>query len=290
MASTEPHAAANVRPLAGLDDATLGMLDDLVVQSGWNQTRDDWGVFARHGSIGVIRDAADRIVASGAVLPMGAGLRGGSVAWISMILVAPAERGRGLGRAVFDHCLRTARAAGHVPMLDATPQGEPLYRQFGFQPLWSLTRWRRGPTTSSGRDLPDVRLDFEPFAALDAQALGFRRPGLLGELTARPGSRCVRAAAAVGVVRAGRIAHQIGPVLATDEASAAAVVRRVADSLPGPLMIDAPDDRAGFAQALAAAGFERQRTFVRMALAAPGQHLPRGETGLIYAIAGPEFA
>ena len=110
MASTEPAAAMQVRPLERLDDTTLAMLNDLVVQSGWNQTGDDWGVFARHGSIGVVRDADDRIVASGAVLPMGAALQGGSVAWISMILVAPAERGRGLGRAVFDHCLRSAQA------------------------------------------------------------------------------------------------------------------------------------------------------------------------------------
>ena len=72
--------------------------------------------------------------------------------------------------------------------------------------------------------------------------------------------------------------------------SAAALVGRVADSLAGPLMIDAPDDRAGLAQALVAAGFERQRTFTRMALARPGQRLPQGETALIHAIAGPEFA
>ena len=290
MASTEQRAAVHVQPLRGLDAAALPMLNDLVAQSGWNQTGDDWGVFARHGSIGVVRDADGRIVASGAVLPMGAALRGGSVAWISMILVTPALRGGGLGRAVFDRCLRTALDAGHVPMLDATPQGEPLYRQFGFQPLWSITRWRRGPAKVSARELPHDRVDFEPFAALDGQSLGFTRTGVLRELATRAGSRCVRTGAAVGVVREGRIAHQIGPVLATDTASAAAVVGRMADSLPGPLMIDAPDHGAAFAQALADAGFERQRTFVRMALVAPGQHLPRGDTSLIHAIAGPEFA
>jgi hypothetical protein len=191
---------------------------------------------------------------------------------------------------VFDHCLREARAAGHVPMLDATPQGAPLYRQFGFEPLWSLTRWRRAAVASATRELADERPEFDPLAALDAQALGFRRPGLLGELTARSGSRYVRAAAAFGVVRAGRIAHQIGPLLATDETSAAAVIGRIADSLPGPLMIDVPDERTGFADALVAAGFERQRRFTRMALAAPGQRLPQGESTLIHAIAGPEFA
>lgn len=288
MASIE--SAARVVPLERLDDAALAMLNELVVQSGWNQTGEDWGVFARHGHIGVIRDEAGRIVASGAVLPMGAALRGGSVAWISMILVHPSERGNGLGRAVFDHCLRVAREGGHVPMLDATPQGEPMYRKFGFVPLWGLARWRRDAAPAVAAPLPQDAPEIEPLAALDAQALGFRRTGLLGELAGRTDSRCVRGVAAIGIMRAGRIAHQIGPVLASDERNAAALVGRMADALSGPVMIDVPDARAELAAALTAAGFERQRTFTRMALVPPGQEAPQGDNALIHAIAGPEFA
>ncbi|RYY78756.1 MAG: GNAT family N-acetyltransferase, partial [Comamonadaceae bacterium] len=225
MASTEAAGDVQVQPLARLDRVALPMLDDLVVQSGWNQTADDWGVFARHGHIGVVRDASHRIVASGAVLPMGAALHGGSVAWISMILVSPGERGRGLGRAVFAHCLETAQAAGHVPMLDATPAGEPLYLQFGFAPLWAITRWRRpakqAVAAPAAHDPPALGVLID----LDAQALGFRRPGLLAELAGRADARCVRVDGAVGVVRCGRVAHQIGPVLATDDASACALVQ-----------------------------------------------------------------
>lgn len=290
MASTEPLAGVQVEPLGPLDGPTLAMLDELVVQSRWNQTGDDWGVFARHGAIRVVRDGAGHIVASGAVLPMGASTQGGSIAWISMILVTPSERGRGLGRAVFDDCLRTAQRAGHVPMLDATPQGEPLYRQFGFEPQWHLTRWRRGAVPATAAALSCGVKDLEGFAAKDAQALGFTRSGLLHELLSRPDSRCVRIAGAIGMVRQGRIAHQIGPVLSPDEASAVDVLRCIADACPGPLVIDASDERADFARALAAAGFERERTFTRMALANPGQTLPQGNTLLINAIAGPEFA
>jgi len=290
MASTDPSATVRVLPLERLDAAALAMLEELVVQSGWNQTVEDWSVFARHGHIGVIRDGAARILASGAVLPMGAALHGGSVAWISMILVHPSVRGNGMGRAVFDHCLRVAQEGGHVPMLDATPQGEPLYRQFGFAPLWRLARWRRGATPAAATPLPQDALDFESVAALDAQALGFCRPGLLGELATRAGSRCVRGLAAVGIVREGRIAHQIGPVLATDERHAAAVIGRLAESLSGPVMIDIPDARFELAASLTAAGFERQRTFTRMALVPPGRAAPQGENALIHAVAGPEFA
>jgi GNAT superfamily N-acetyltransferase len=266
------------------------MLEDLVVQSGWNQTVDDWRVFGRHGSVSVVRDAAGRIVASGAVLPMGAALQGGTVAWISMILVTPALRGQGLGRAVFEDSLRRAQALGHLPMLDATPQGEPLYRKFGFEPVWRLTRWRRGAVAHRTPAPPLEDADLGALAELDAQALGFRRAGLLGELAGRPDSRCVRHAAAIGVMRAGRIAHQIGPVLAPDESSAAGLLQRMADALEGPVMIDAADDSAGFGRALADLGFERQRTFTRMALVGPDHRLPEGDKRLIHAVAGPEFA
>ncbi|MEJ5992074.1 GNAT family N-acetyltransferase [Ramlibacter sp. PS3R-8] len=288
MAGTDPNGPVQLLEL--LDAGVLAMLEDLVVQSGWNQTGDDWRVFGRYGGISVVRDSGDRIVASGAMLPMGAALQGGTVAWISMILVTPARRGQGLGRAVFEDSLRRAQALGHLPMLDATPQGEPLYRKFGFEPVWRLTRWRRGAVAARAPAPGPEVADLAALAALDAQALGFRRAGLLGELAGRPDSRCVRHAAAIGVVRAGRIAHQIGPVLAADEAHAAELVERMASGVEGPMMIDAADDSAGFGLALAAMGFERQRTFTRMALVGPGQRLPQGDQRLIHAVAGPEFA
>ncbi|RYY75839.1 MAG: hypothetical protein EOO24_45570 [Comamonadaceae bacterium] len=125
---------------------------------------------------------------------------------------------------------------------------------------------------------------------MDAQALGFRRPGLLRELAGRADASIVRGPGAVGVVRAGRIAHQIGPVLGNDDASAVALIRDMAAGIAGPLMIDVPDDRDGVAAFLTGAGFERQRTFTRMALLAPGQQLPQGDSARIHAIAGPEFA
>jgi GNAT superfamily N-acetyltransferase len=288
MAGTE--AFSPVQVLERLDAHALAMLEDLVVQSGWNQTGNDWRVFGRHGTVSVVHDAAGRIVASGAVLPMGAALQGGTVAWISMILVTPALRGQGLGRAVFEDSLRRAQALGHLPMLDATPQGEPLYRKFGFEPVWRLTRWRRGAVAHRTPAPPFEDADLDSLAELDAQALGFRRPGLLGELAGRPDSRCVRHAAAIGVMRAGRIAHQIGPVLAPDESSAAGLLQRMAGALEGPVMIDAADDSTAFGRALADLGFERQRTFTRMALVGRGHRLPEGDKRLIHAVAGPEFA
>jgi GNAT superfamily N-acetyltransferase len=286
MASTEVPVHA-VRPLERLDAESLAMLDALVVASNWNQVADDWALFHAEGRIHVVRDEAGRIVASGAVLPMGAP---GQVAWISMILVLPALRGQGLGRAVFDQCLREVRAQGRVAMLDATPAGEALYRQFGFEALWRLTRWRREARVPAASALNDATPAIDTLAAPDAQALGFQRPGVLGQIARRPTTRCVRTGDALALVRAGRTAHQVGPLLSASEAAAAQVLTKAADSLPGAVYIDVPDDRPLLRATLQAAGFQPQRGFARMALAGPGQTPPAGQRAFLHAIAGPEFA
>jgi GNAT superfamily N-acetyltransferase len=296
--------AIKVETLASIDAAAAPMLEALVIASGWNQTARDWQLFERLGTIHVVRDDAGAIVASGAVLPMArAGTLGSphavgpDAAWISMILVAPAVRGLGLGRAVFARCLQQVNDAGRVAMLDATPQGEALYAQFGFAPLWRLTRWQRGAQqvplagALAAADKPAI----DSIAALDAQALGIARPAVLAELLGREDSGCVRSGLGFAIVRAGRVARQIGPMLATDERTAAGLLVRAAGESAEPLYIDVPDGRPLFAQALSTAGFTPQRGYARMAQLVRGDHgadraaPPLGQPAFIHAIAGPEF-
>jgi GNAT superfamily N-acetyltransferase len=299
MGNTEPVVAAQaaVERLDELAPATLAMLEDLVVASHWNQVEADWRVFFASGTIYVIRDEHARIVASGAVLPMGpsrpgcpAGITGRGVAWISMILVLPDHRGRGLGRRVFERCVEHVRAEDRIAMLDATPAGEALYRQFGFHVLWRLTRWRREARPATRPELPPATSDLERVAELDQEALGFSRTALLAALLDRPDSRLVRHPLGFAFVRAGRVAHHIGPMVATDEAAAIALLQDAASRFPGPLLIDVPDERPLLRAALADAGFAPQRGFARMALAQPQQRVPQGQPHFIHAVAGPEFA
>ena len=280
MANTD--AAATVETLGALTPETQAMLDKLVVQSGWNQTPQDWAIFSREGTVCAVRDAQGHIIASGAVLPLG-----GEVAWISMILVAPDARGQGLGSAVFAHCLGVVKAAGRTAYLDATPDGERIYSQFGFAPVFRLTRWQRDVMQAP---VPAERTaqqhDVDTLAALDAQALGAPRNPVLADFLAREDAVCVRGKKGFAIVRRGRIAHQIGPLLAMDEASAASLLGRAAQSLAGKVFIDVPDERVLLCRQLRAAGFAPQRGFVRMVL---GDHPLRGQANFIHAIAGPEF-
>lgn len=283
MASTEAGlpVACNVEVLSALDADTADMLGALVTQSGWNQTAEDWALFATLGTLHVVRDAGGRLVASGAVLPMGE-----TAAWISMILVDPAARGQGLGRAVFAQCLQQVQRTGRCALLDATPAGERLYTQYGFTPLWRLTRWQRGVQAVAAAVEHPTPGKLDLLAALDAEALGFARAEVLKHLADRPGSRMVRHVQGFAAVRAGRIARHIGPLIATDETAAAALLADIARSEPGPMFIDVPDDRPLLREQLVADGFVPQRGFARMAL---GEPVPRGQTAFIHAIAGPEY-
>lgn len=280
MANTE--AALTIETLGALTPATQAMLDELVLQSGWNQTPQDWAIFSREGTVCAVRDAQSHIIASGAVLPMGE-----DVAWISMILVAPDARGRGVGRAVFEHCLGVVKASGRTAHLDATPDGERIYSQFGFAPRLRLTRWQRDAVaTAVTAERTPQQHDVEALAALDAQALGAPRNAVLANFLAREDTACVRSAQGFAIVRRGRIAHQIGPVLAMDETSAAALLERAAQSQAGRVFIDVPDDRVALGHQLRDVGFTPQRGFVRMVL---GDQPLRGQASFIHAIAGPEF-
>lgn len=301
MANTEQALPAGAGPaverLADLAPAQLAMLDDLVVQAHWNQTADDWRLFFASGTIYVIRDDQARIVASGAVLPMGpsrpgylAGLTGRGVAWISMILVQPAFRRAGLGRRVFDQCLRHIRGHDRIPMLDATPQGEALYVQFGFEPLWRFTRWRREAAPATRPEPAPARTDVDSVAELDQEALGFSRSDVLQALLARPDARFMRHPLGFAIVRAGRTAHHIGPMVATNEDAAIALLHDAAARYAGPLIIDVPDERPHLRAALAEEGFTAQRSFARMAYTTAEQRVPQGQTHFIHAVAGPEFA
>ncbi|MGZ8259999.1 MAG: GNAT family N-acetyltransferase [Caldimonas sp.] len=119
--------------LAAADAAAGLRLSDA---ARWNQTADDWAFFLRQGAAFGIRDDRDGLVATAAALPYGA-----SVGWISMVLVDGRYRHQGLATRLLGVCVDALRGAGCVPVLDATPDGAPVYRRQGFVPGFAFERW-----------------------------------------------------------------------------------------------------------------------------------------------------
>lgn len=274
-----------------LTPADLAAAQGLVAQAGWNQNAEDWRIFLELGSALAVRDGEGRLAATAATLPYPSGF-----GWISMVLVDPAFRRQGIATRLLGRCMAVLQANGRIPVLDATPAGREVYRPLGFHDGWPIQRWRRtnavapaearahGVRALEERDWPEV-------LRLDAAAFGCDRSPLLARLRKRcEGFACVlhRQGALQGFLlgREGRIATQLGPIVAADEKTAAALAAWASARLAPPVIVDALARHEDFAGWLTANGFAKERPYTRMAY---GRDELFGDPGRTMAIAGPEL-
>jgi GNAT superfamily N-acetyltransferase len=282
MASNEALAETPLRA------ADLAAAQGLVAEAGWNQNAADWRVFLELGRGFAVRDGG-RLAATAATLPYPSGF-----GWISMVLVGEAYRRRGIATRLLHRCIDALKGAGMIPVLDATPAGREVYRPLGFRDGWQIQRWRRTgaavPAGAGGVRALEAR-DWPAVLSLDAAAFGCDRSPLLARLRERSRAfACVREEGGrlrgFLLGREGRIATQLGPVVAESEAAAAALATWAAARLHGPVIVDALQHHAGFAASLAGQGFAKERPYTRMALERDALF---GDPARTVAIAGPEL-
>ena len=282
-----------IRPLAASD---LDGAVRLSASAGWNQNRADWAMMLRLGQ-GWGIEAADgagdvQLAASIVVLPYGS-----DFAWTSMVLVLPDCRRRGYAQRLLRHALAELVAQGRAAVLDATPAGHAVYAQEGFADTWGFARYRReagsgSPQRSTAPPTRPLRdSDWPAIAALDAPAFGASRVSLLRALAQR-WPQAARVAELDGRLRGyvlgrdGREALQVGPLLATDDDVAKALLGAALGAADGPLYVDLLDCRRALLPWLQAAGFVLQRPFTRMVHGAANAP---GDPASIVLAAGPEL-
>jgi GNAT superfamily N-acetyltransferase len=273
MAAIEPIDIVEL----GIADAPAGLV--LSTEAGWNQNEADWRFFLSHGIVFGVRDRG-RLVATAALLPYSVGN-----AWISMVLVTADFRRRGIATKLVDACLDVAKRRGLTTWLDATPAGATVYGPLGFKPTLQLRRLRLERPRGVEATQQSSAGSLDALAARDSRAIGFDRSTLLSEFAARPGSRIVSVNRAVALVRDGRAARHIGPLLADRADQALGLVEAIVGSESGPWLIDAVHSQSEFLGGLVRAGWSIERPFQRMrfgaATVSPAQ--------LPFAVAGPEF-
>jgi GNAT superfamily N-acetyltransferase len=273
MAAIEPIDIVEL----GVGDAQAGLA--LSTEAGWNQNEADWRFFLSQGVMFGVRNGA-RLVATAALLPYSAGN-----AWISMVLVTADFRRRGIATKLVDACLRAATRRGLTTWLDATPAGAAVYGPLGFTPALQLRRLRLTKPQDTGVSRPLSAGDLDALAACDRSAMGFDRSTLLSEFSARPGSRIVSDDRAMALVRDGRTARHIGPLLADRADQALALVNAIVRSETGPWLIDAVHSQEDFLSGLVQSGWNIERPFQRMRFGPA----PVSPAQLPFAVAGPEF-
>ncbi|MBE7540976.1 MAG: GNAT family N-acetyltransferase [Bryobacteraceae bacterium] len=244
--------------------------------AGWNQLRRDWRVFLERNPEGSV--AAER---EGQVVGTAATLDYGPFAWISMVLVDPAQRGQGLGTALLERTIEILKESP-CARLDATPLGEPVYRKLGFVDEYPLERWERAaglaPAVAGVAALSSV----EEVAALDAAVFGADRRWLLDWLLAGARHLAWRCGDGFLLGREGRRFTQLGPLVCANDDEAVALIHAGLAASGRGAVIDVPAGKGGVVASL---GFVKQRTLLRMRRGAAAPVLdPR-----LFAIAGPEL-
>ncbi|MDQ6434815.1 GNAT family N-acetyltransferase [Mesorhizobium sp. LHD-90] len=281
-----------------VEDVLVGRADiedalRLSDEAGWNQTPDDWAVFVDHGEAYGVR-AGSRLVATAAILPYGGGF-----GWVSMVLVTADWRRRGLASRLLNRCISALRARGCAALLDATPEGALIYGQLGFRGKCEMTRWRgRGLGEVSGQSVTEefavsdglqkaiAAADRVDILARDMPAFGGDRGFLLENFLDRPGTAAIGDGRNFVVLREGRRATQIGPLVAGSGAEARDLLEAALAAVSGPVILDVLDAGTGLNAVLDKSGFEAFRGFERMVLDRPD--LP-GEPAALMVAAGPEF-
>lgn len=267
-----------------LTEADLPRAVALSAAVGWNQNGADWRVFLAGGAVRAMDDGnPEMLAATAAVLPFGPDL-----AWISMVLVRPDLRRRGLATELMRWAVE-ALSGTRCIALDASPAGREVYRRLGFQDVFGFTRWRLPrPLDAPASGVRPLReADWPALLARDAAAFGAPREALLRGFAQRlpQAAWIAEDGAGFALGRDGLRTPQIGPVVATDEVRARALIAAASQAIGGPALLDLADDATSLAGLLEAQGAERLRPFTRMALGAA----PPGTSRHLVAMGGPEF-
>jgi GNAT superfamily N-acetyltransferase len=249
--------------------------------SGWNQLEADWRIFLEGGGCRVV-ETDGRVTGTVATLRYE-----DRFSWISMLLVDPEMRRRGIGTELLHTAMEILADMPSV-RLDATPAGKMVYDQYGFVDEYPLARMRA--VRVNGRQSPARPMtgaDLEDVLERDREVFGADRSVILRRLYgfAPEYARITDGGYCFG--RHGFRAEQIGPVVADDVKAARALVLGAAAAHPeSSFLLDAAEHNPEWLEWLTAAGFAAERPFIRMYR---GSNPFPGIPERVFAIAGPEL-
>ena len=262
--------------------------------ANWNQCEADWRMMLRLGQGWGLSATDGTLVASIIVLPYG-----DAFAWMSMVLVSPEHRRQGYASRMLRRALAHLQSRGFAAVLDATPAGHEVYLQEGLRDTWGFQRHALAEArpASDAQDVPGLKLrslaerDWAQVLALDLPAFGASREDLLRSLCARLPEAALVAErggriCAYLLGREGREAHQLGPLVAEDQAVAQALLSCALARVAAPLYLDIVDRQAELRDWALKQGFKVQRPFTRMVY---GTERAPGDNRTVMLAAGPEL-
>ena len=279
-----------IRPMTSDD---LAPAFGLSRAEGWNQTELDWRFLLMNpNNICLVAEYNNKVAGTATAL-----VHSMNLAWIGMVLVDREMRGRGIGKMLMVEIIRNLKKIESVK-LDATPAGLPLYRKLGFIEECELHRMVNKSVSFKKFTEPDncpVNIDsitFEEVLKLDKEIFGSSRSSLLNYLFQNYPEKAfhiIRSGKIDGYIsgREGTRYSYIGPAVSFSAESGRLLIIKALKSLEGkPVALDVLHDKQDLITWLESAGFEKQRSFIRMYLKS---NRYCGNLDHQYLISGPEF-
>ena len=260
--------------------------------SGWNQLRVDWQRLLAYEPDGCfVAVSADTIVGTVTTTRYG-----NELAWIGMMLVHPDFRRQGIATALMRRSIEYLRQTKTSCIkLDATPVGQHVYQNLGFEVEWGFQRWQReGQASATASACEDARhtwpedspvqvLRIQPdvpqtadwqmpeqscltreMLALDRKAFGADRGGFI-QVLAKDSFVCTLAGG-YGMSRYGYLASYLGPIVAESLDVAHGIVQHHCSRHAGAVFWDIPSRNEPAIQLAQSMGFAPVRELTRMRL------------------------
>ncbi|MEO6220659.1 MAG: GNAT family N-acetyltransferase [Ginsengibacter sp.] len=260
---------------------------------GWNQTKKDWELLTESPqNICILAEHKQKVVGTTTAINYS-----NQIAWIGMVLVAKENRGQGLSKLLLTNIFKRLESFKSIK-LDATPEGQQVYKRFDFKDEFIITRMTITPTKSLSSDniniLPEPvhEKDIGEIISLDAQVFGANRTQLCKWLIKEHPQKAWmlkqnNRITGFALGRDGNKYHQIGPVIAQAIPEAKALITKAFNNfINQPIVIDVLSDKEDLINWLNSIGFIKQRNFIRMY---KNKNPFPGMSDKQFAICGPEF-
>jgi hypothetical protein len=247
------------REIRVLAEGEVGRLVDWAGEEGWNPGIGDAHAFRGADPDGFLGCFVDGEMVSG----IAAVAYGEAFGFIGLYICRPDGRGKGYGRAVWDAGMR--RLGARTVGLDGVPGQQANYRKMGFAPAYETLRFAGRPDFGGAAE---AACAIEPFGPqhleavlrLDRECFPAGRPRFMTGWLQEPR----RAVVAVrcgglegfGAVRRCRSGHKVGPLFATGDGAARAILQALGSMAAGDLSVDVPERQDEFSRTLAASGME----------------------------------
>ncbi len=267
----------------------------LSTEQGWNQTETDWRLILENPQNScLLAEYHGKIIGTTAAMNYS-----NDVAWINMVLVDKEYRSHGISKSLLEKIVTELQNCKSIK-LDATPEGQQVYKQFNFSDEYSISRMTNDSIKNlsfNNEDLlpePILLTHIPEIIAYDEQVFGANRSSLIESLIKEyPHQAWMlkrnHSVAGFALGRAGRKYQQIGPVMASTYTDAKILITKSlieAEDKNKPIVADVLNDKEDLIDWLSSIGFIQQRYFVRMYR---GHNPFPGNIDQQYLICGPEF-